>query len=148
VTISLDIDACNDAFRRGDTAQLGAYLAPGFLFAGPTPQPLPAEGFLGLIRLLFTAFPNLDWHLTVSDITDEDFLVTTRTNGTHTGPFDLAALGLGVFEPTGRSFALPSQGFRWSHTDAQVVHIQAQPAVGVGVPGILAQLELLPATAH
>lgn len=143
---TLDIDSCIDAFRRGDTERLAQYLDDGFAFAGPTPQPLPAEGFLALIRLLFTAFPDLHWHLNVTDATDEGFLVTTHTAGTHTGPFDLSALGLGTFAPTDRSFALPSQSFRWTHRDGKVTHIQAQPAEGVGVPGILAQLQLLPAT--
>jgi hypothetical protein len=50
-----------------------------------------------------------------------------------------------VFEPTGRRFSLPAQGFRWNHQDRRVVHIQAQPADGVGIPGILGQLHLLPA---
>lgn len=143
---TLDIDGCIDAFRRGDTDRLAEYLGDGFGFAGPTPQPLPAEGFLGLVRLLFTAFPDLDWRLEVTDVAEDGFLVTTRTAGTHTGPFDLSVVGLGVFAPTGRSFTLPSQDFRWTHRNGQVTHIQAQPAEGVGVPGMLAQLQLLPAT--
>jgi hypothetical protein len=143
---TFDIDGCIDAFHRGATEQLAQYLDDDFTFDGPTPQPLPAEGFLGLIRLLFTAFPDLDWHLSVSDATDDGFLVTTRTAGTHTGPFDLSALGLGMFTPTDRSFALPNQSFRWTHRDGKVTRIQAQPAEGVGVPGMLAQLRLVPAS--
>jgi SnoaL-like domain len=146
MTSTFDRDAALDAFRRGDTEALATHLAEDFTFAGPTPQPLPAAGFLGLARLLFTAFPDLDWRLEVSDITDVGFLVTTRTTGTHTGQFDLSALGFTVFEPTGRTFALPAQGFRWNHQNGRVVHIQAQPADGVGIPGILGQLHLLPVT--
>lgn len=141
---TLDVEACIDAFRRRDTARLATYLDERFAFAGPTPDPLPADAFLGLIRLLLTAFPDLDWNLEVSEETSETFLVTTRTAGTHTGPFELAPLGLGTFAPTGRSFALPAQGFRWTHRDGLVRHIEAQPAEGVGVPGMLAQLRLLP----
>lgn len=144
MTATFDREAALDAFRRGDLDALGTHLAEDFTFDGPAPQPVPAAGFLGPLRMFFTAFPDLDWRLEVADETDETFVVTTRTTGTHTGTLDLTPLGLGAFEATGRSFSLPAQNFRWTHRGGSVVHIQAIPAEGVGVPGILAQLDLMP----
>ena len=142
-----DIDRCLDAFRRGDTKDLAPLLAPDFVFSGATPEPQGAAGFFGGLGLFFTAFPDLDWQLEVADASDDGFTVTTRTTGTHTAALDLTPQGIGRFEPTGRRFALPPQDFRWTLRDGAVSSIQATPAAGVGIPGVLAQLQLMPTPA-
>lgn len=144
ITTDFDVEKCLAAFRSGDTEQLAMYLANDFTFSGVTPQPQPAAGFFAQLRLLFGAFPDLNWQLEVGEITEEGFVVTTQTTGAHTKPLDLSTQGFGVMEPTGRRFTLPAQEFRWSIRDGKVASIQAEPTDGTGIQGILAQLQLMP----
>ena len=140
---TFDIDSCLGAFRLGDTDKLALFLGPDFEFTGATPEPQAATGFLGAVDLLFSAFPDLDWQAEVGHATDEGFRVTTRTTGTHTQTLDLTAKGIGAFEPTGKRFTLPAQEFHWSLRDGMVSSIRATPTEGVGMPAILAQLQLV-----
>jgi len=138
----IDIDAFLGAFQRGDTATMGQFLADGFGYVGPAPEPLPAEAFLGLVTTFFAAFPDIDWHLETSDVSTDGFVVTTQTSGTHTGVLDLTPLAGARYEPSGGSFQLPRQEFAYGIESELITQITARPAEGTGLSGILAQLEL------
>jgi hypothetical protein len=91
--------------------------------------------FVGMTHLLLNAFN--DFKGVAHDISEEDdsVILTFHFEGTHTGDFDLSALGLGVIPATGKRVVTPESKTRFKVEDDQIV--ASQPIYG-GFESLLA----------
>ena len=100
--------------------------------------------FVGMTQLLFNAFK--DFKGVVHDISEQDdgVIMTFHFEGTHTGDFDLSAMGLGVIPATGKRVVTPESKTRFMVEGDQIV--SSQPISG-GFESILAGIGALPPSA-
>ena len=100
--------------------------------------------FVGMSHLVITAFSDL--RAVVHDISEEggSVILTFHFEGTHTGDFDLSAMGLGVIPATGKRVVTPEAKSRFMVEGDQVV--ASQPISG-GFEDLLAGIGALPPSA-
>jgi hypothetical protein len=65
---------------------------------------------------------------------------STQLSGTHSGDFDLTAMGMGIIPATGKSFSMPSDSGNGEVRDGKVVAYRIRPTEGAGLIAILTQL--------
>ena len=123
-----------DAFIDGDADNFFSLVSEDFTFSGPTPEPLDAEGWFGIGRLMADAFPDLDYGFRVTGEHGDHVHTVTELSGTHTNDFDLTAMGMGVIPATGKSFKnAPEEGMAVVEGDQVVaVEINSNPDSGLG----------------
>ncbi|MCU0307664.1 MAG: ester cyclase [Thermoleophilia bacterium] len=92
--------ACS-TFSAGDPAALDAVLAPGWRNHSSAGQAADRETFLGLVRGLGAAVPDLTWR--VDEVIDAGDRIVVRGEGRGTPAAPLFGVA-----PTGRSFTVPS----------------------------------------
>lgn len=63
-----------------------------------------------------------------------------QLSGTHTGDFDLSAMGMGVIPATGESFSNAEEVFEFTIAGGSIVSMHTEPVEGAGLPAILAQI--------
>jgi len=133
-----------DAFNAGDLEKVADYLAEGFQFSGPTPQPLGAAEWLGMTRALQAAFPDIQYNLRILSVEGDKVVTTTQVSGTHTGELDLTPMGLGVIPATGKSFSNPEERGEAVIEGGKIKAIRVEAAEGSGLEGILRQIGVQP----
>ncbi len=96
---------------------------------------------VGMNHLLFNAFK--DFKGVVHDISEEDgsVILTFHFEGTHTGDFDLSAMGMGVIPATGKRVVTPESKSRFMVEGDQIV--SSQPISG-GFELLLAGIGAMP----
>jgi predicted ester cyclase len=129
-----------DAFNAGDLDTLADLLADDFQFSGPVPEPMGRDQFLGLMDVMWNAFPDLQFNTRLVDINRNVVRFTNQLAGTHTGDLDLSSMGLGVIPPTGRSFSMAREDGETVIQDGYVVSTHVYPTEGAGMMAILGQL--------
>jgi predicted ester cyclase len=134
-----------EAFNNGDVAKVGSLLAEDFTFSGPVPKPLSKREWVGLLGIFKTAFPDINYNLRFVKAEGNVVTTTSQLTGTHTGNFDMSAMGLGVFPPTGKYFSNTEESGESVVEDGKIKSIHMQGGKGSGVEGILTQLGLQPA---
>jgi predicted ester cyclase len=79
------------------------------------------EAFVGMSQLMLAAFK--DFKVVYGDIHEEsDGVVSSyHFEGTHTGPMDLSAMGLGVIPPSGKKIVWPEQSSKWKVEGGKIV---------------------------
>lgn len=129
-----------EALDAQDWATVYAHLTDDFVFAGPVPQPIGAQQWVGLQQALQTAMP--DWSFNASKFEDKGGVVrvTVQISGTHTEDLDLSAMGLPVIPATSIHVQLPAEHPELTVKGDKVSAVNVQPTPGGGVPGLLAQL--------
>jgi len=97
--------------------------------------------FLGMTHLLFSAFK--DFRGVVHDVKEKDnaVLLTFHFEGTHTGDFDLSAMGLGIIPASGKRIVTP-EGKSWFMVEGDQI-TGTQPISG-GMDDLLAELMAAP----
>jgi predicted ester cyclase len=100
--------------------------------------------FVGMNHLLFKAFN--DFKGVVHDISEEgdSVILTFHFEGTHTGDFDLSAMGMGVIPATGKRVVTPESRTRFMVEGDQIV--STQPISG-GLESLLAGIGVMPPSA-
>lgn len=100
--------------------------------------------FLGMTHLLFNAFK--DFRGVVHDIEEKDgaILLKFHFEGTHTGDFDLSAMGLGVIPASGKRIVTP-EAKSWFMVEGDQI-VGTQPISG-GMESLLAELGVAPPSA-
>jgi hypothetical protein len=132
------------AFAQGDLETGRGYLGDGFTFSGPVPQPLNADQWLGLIRSMRAAFPDINYNLKITGAHDNHVHVSTQLTGTHTNDWDMSAMGMGVIPATHKSFANPEEHGTLVIEDGKITNYEISASEGGGVQGILKQLGVQP----
>ena len=132
------------AFNAGDNDKLSGYLADGFTFSGPVPEPVDAQMLMGLTKALRGGMPDIDFHL--HTMGGEGNVINTGTiiSGTHTADLDLTPMGFGVISATGKSVKLPHEDGRLTIEDDKVQSYVIEAIEGGGLMGILAQIGFEP----
>lgn len=92
---------------------------------------------IGMTKVMMKAFA--DFKGVVHDISEENdsVILTFHWEGTHTGDFDLSAMGLGVIPASGKRFVTPQSQSRFMVQGDQIV--SSQPISG-GFESLLADI--------
>ncbi len=133
-------EAYVDAFNAGDLDTLADLMADDFQFSGPIPDPMGRDQFLGLMELMWEAFPDLQFNTRLVSIDGNVVHFTNQLVGTHTGDLDLSFVGMGVVPPTGRSISMARENGESHIADGYVISTHVQPTKGAGMMAILQQL--------
>ena len=133
-------EAYAEAFNAGDLDTLADYLSDDYQFSGPVPEPLGRYQFLGLIDLMWNAFPDLRFNTRLVGINRNVAHFTNQLAGTHTGDLDLSFVGMGVIPPTGRSFSMAREDGELVIEGDYIVATNIEPTAGAGLMAILHQL--------
>jgi predicted ester cyclase len=77
--------------------------------------------YIGMTQLMMKAFP--DFKGVVHDLSEDDgdVIMTFHWEGTHTGDFDLSAMGLGVIPASGKKAATPESKTRFTVEGGKIV---------------------------
>ena len=128
------------AFNAKDVEKCKTYLAEGFNFSGPTPQPVSADGWMGIVVGMGGAFPDLNYNLKIVGVQDNKVMTSTQLTGTHTGDWDMTAMGMGVIPATGKTFSNPKEDGMMTVENGKITSYFINAKEDSGVPGILKQL--------
>jgi hypothetical protein len=128
------------AFESGDAKKAGSVLSDDMVFAGPVPQPIGRQEFVGLQGALVAALP--DWKFNAGEYKEQGDKVTVKVHisGTHTKPLSLPAMGIQSLPATGKHVQLPYEVLAVTVKNGKATRIEAEHVEGGGVPGLLAQL--------
>ncbi len=129
-----------EAVQSGDYKKARSLLSDDFMFSGPVPEPINGEQWLGMSASMKAAFPDLDYHFQVEGVEGEVVKTSSQLSGTHSGNFDLTAMGMGVIPATGKSFSMVKDSAEGEVREGKVVAYRVQPTEGAGLIAILTQL--------
>ena len=134
-----------DSIQRGDFEAAKSMLADDFQFSGFIPEPIDKETWLGMSASLKTAFPDLDYHFKVIGAQGAVVRTTMQLSGTHTGPFDLTNLNMGLIPATDKTFAAKREKTKVTVRENKITAWAVEPTQGAGLMAILSQLDARPA---
>jgi predicted ester cyclase len=82
------------------------------------------QAYLGMAQLLSAAMKDIKW--VIDDLREEGDGVVIRSHfeGTHTGDFDLSAMGLGVVPASGKKIVWPDSSARFTIEGDKVLSIK------------------------
>ncbi len=135
------VQALVDAVQKGDFENVKSMLADDFQFSGPIPEPINKEAWLGMSLSLKTAFPDLDYHFKVIGADGDVVRSTAQLSGTHSGPFDLTGMNLGMIPATNKTFSTKSEKTKITVKDGKITLWAVEPNDGAGLMEILKQLD-------
>jgi SnoaL-like polyketide cyclase len=107
------------------------------------PAPMSQAQFVGFLKILYGACPNMNFKVRVTEISEHSFKMAWQLSGTHRGIFKLSGIGMPDFEPTNRSFSLPEDVYSVTVDGDKISKIFIDPVEGGGIQGVLAQLGLI-----
>jgi len=134
------VQSLMDSIQKGDFVHAKTMLADDFQFSGPVPTPINRDSWLGMSASLKTAFPNLDYHFNVIGAQGDVVKTTSQLSGTHTDPFDLTAMNMGVIPATDKDFSVKVEKTKVTVKDNKVTSWAVEPTDGAGLNAILDQL--------
>jgi len=134
------VQSLMDSIQKGDFVHAKTMLADDFQFSGPVPTPINRDSWLGMSASLKTAFPNLDYHFNVIGAQGDVVKTTSQLSGTHTDPFDLTAMNMGVIPATDKDFSVKVEKTKVTVKDNKVTSWAVEPTDGAGLSAILDQL--------
>ena len=139
------VQALVDSVQRGDFETAKSMLADDFQFSGPVPEPINKEAWLGMSSSLKTAFSDLDYHFKVIGSEGDVVRVISQLSGTHTGPFDLTGMNMGLIPATDKTFTVKHQKGKIIVKENKITSWIIEPTEGAGLTAILSQLDVKPA---
>lgn len=131
-----------DCVQKGDFAKAKSLLTDDFQFSGPMPQPVNREAWLAMSASLKTAFPDLNYHFNIIGSDDDSVKTTSQLSGTHTGPFDLTAMKMGIIPATNKAFSAKLEKNKLTVKENKITSWAVEPTEGAGVNAILGQLDV------
>jgi len=134
------VQSLMDSIQKGDFVHAKTMLADDFQFSGPVPTPINRDSWLGMSASLKTAFPNLDYHFNVIGAQGDVVKTTSQLSGTHTDPFDLTAMNMGVIPATDKDFSVKVEKTKVTVKDNKVTSWAVEQTDGAGLSAILDQL--------
>ena len=138
------VQALMDSVQKGDFENAKTMLADDFQFSGPIPEPINKEAWLSMSSSLKTAFPDLDYHFRVIGAEGDVVKTTSQLSGTHTGPFDLTNMQMGVVPATNKVFSGKLEKTKVTVKDNKITAWVVEPTEGAGIKAILHQLSVEP----
>ncbi len=135
-----------DSIQKGDFVNAKSMLAEDFQFSGPIPEPINREAWLGMSASLKAAFPDLDYHFKVIGADDDVVKTTSQLSGTHSGPFDLTNMNMGVIPATNKTFSAKLEKTKITVKENKISSWAVEPTEGAGLKAILGQLGVKPAS--
>ena len=138
------VQALVDSIQQGDFENAKSMLADDFQFSGPVPEPINSDAWLGMSSSLKAAFPDLDYHFKVIGTEGDVVKTSSQLSGTHTGPFDLTTMQMGVIPATNKAFATTREKTRITVKGNKITSWAVEPTQGAGLEAILGQLDVKP----
>lgn len=134
------VQSLMDSIQKGDFVHAKTMLADNFQFSGPIPTPINRDSWLRMSASLKTAFPNLDYHFNVIGAQGDVVKTTSQLSGTHTDPFDLTVMNMGVIPATDKDFSVKVEKTKITVKDNKVTSWAVERTDGAGLSAILDQL--------
>ena len=134
------VQSLMDSIQKGDFVHAKTMLADDFQFSGPIPTPINRDSWLRMSASLKTAFPNLDYHFNVIGAQGDVVKTTSQLSGTHTDPFDLTVMNMGVIPATDKDFSVKVEKTKITVKDNKVTSWAVERTDGAGLSAILDQL--------
>lgn len=128
------------AFKAGDMKKCRSFLADGFTFTGPVPEPASADQWMGIVTGMKAAFPDINYNINITGMDGNKVMTTTQLTGTHTADWDLSAMGMGVIPATGKSFSNPKEEGVMTIENGKITSYHIDAKEGSGVLGVLKQI--------
>lgn len=128
------------AMNAGNIKKCRSYLADNFRFSGPVPEPISADEWMDIVRGMWAAFPDLNYNGRIVCVQGDKVLTTTQLSGTHTGEWDLSAMGIGVVPASGKSFNNPKEDGVMTVQNGKIASYFINAKEGSGIAGILKQI--------
>jgi predicted ester cyclase len=82
------------------------------------------EAYVGMIQLIFAAFKDFDYVLNGVREEGDSIIVNGHFEGTHTGDFDLSAMGMGVIPASGKKIVWPEASTEFNIEGDKIVRIK------------------------
>ena len=136
-----------DSIQKGDFVTAKSMLTDDFQFSGPIPKPVNREAWLTMSANLKTAFPDLNYRFIVIGTEGDVVKTTSQLSGTHTGPFDLTAMKMGVIPATDKRFSSKIEKTKITVQNNLVKSWVVESNDGAGLNVILDQLGVKTPTA-
>lgn len=137
-------EAVTGALEDHDIERARSWLAENFTFHDPSSPlgPISADQWLQMNAGLHRAFPDFRYNFLITREEGNQVWVSTRMQGTHSGDWDLSAMGMGVVPATGREVSTGKSTTRGIVNDngkIEKIEVVEQEA-GAGPMGMLQQL--------
>lgn len=139
------------AWEEHDPDTTRQLLADDMELTGPAPQPLGKDAFVTFQQVHTDAFNDWKFNPIEFQTNGDDVTVQFRISATHTGPFDVARLGvpLAPVPATGKSRSWPQESMIVTVREGTIHKIHVNTGPGGGVIGTLEWLGApLPAIAQ
>lgn len=129
-----------DSVQKADFETVKSMLADDFKFSGSVPEPINKEAWLEMSSILKTAFPDLNYHFKVIGAEGDVVKAMAQLSGTHTGPFDLTNMNMGILPATDKAFSVKHEKTKVTVKDNKITAWATEPTEGAGLKAILDQL--------
>ncbi len=130
------------AWENRDVGAAARLLADDFVLTGPAPEALGREAYLGFQAVHNEAFPNWKFNPQKIEENDDTVKITFQISATHTGPYDVAKLGVPIpaVVATGKSRSWPVEHMTVNVKDGKISKLYVENEPEGGVMGTLAWL--------
>lgn len=133
-----------DSVQKGDFENARSMLADDFQFSGSVPEPINKNTWLEMSVRLKAAFPDLNYHFKMIGADGDIVKSTTQLSGTHSGPFDLTNMSMGVIPATNKAFSSKIEKTKVTVKENKIISWVVEPTDGAGLKAILGQLGVKP----
>ena len=134
------VQAFVDSIQQGEFENAKSMLADDFQFSDAVSEPINTEAWLGMRANLRTAFPDLDYHFKVIGTEGDVVKATMQLSGTHSGPFDLTDMDMGVIAATHKAFSVKREKTKITVKGTRIAAWVVEQTEGAGLKAILGQL--------
>lgn len=133
------VSAMVNAMQKGEFESARTFLTEDFQFKDEGDS-LGADDWMKMSADMLSAFPDLQYHFKFEGVEGNVVMFSADMSGTHKGALDLSMMGLGVIQPTGKSFHTPRQNGRATLRGDKVSGFDLEPQAGAGWADILQAL--------
>lgn len=130
------------AWEENDEATLSPLVADDFQMRGPVPQPIGKQEFLGLMHVIHAAMPDFAFNIASFEEDGDTVVARSYITATHTGTLVLP--GMPPVPATGKKVSLPEEVQSYTMRDGKLHLLTTDARPDAGIPGMLAQLGVLP----
>jgi predicted ester cyclase len=127
MTSKIDIlKAWNEAGNKNPTSpETAGYLTDDFQNTDKDGKALAdKKTYIGMGAMMSSAFTGLKFVFTDLHEEGDDVVATFHAEGSHTGPLDLSAMGMGVVPPSGKMIVWPDRSSRFIFKGDKISGIQ------------------------